>query len=273
VDDQTYRDRRREVHGHAVAQPSRAAAEAQLKIATYNIHKGFSQFNRRVVINELRERLRELDADIVFLQEVQGEHLRHPQRHTDYPAVPQHEFLADEFWEHHAYGMNAIYEEGHHGNAILSRFPIVQTLNKDVSAHRFESRGLLHCEVEIGGRRMHCLCVHFGLFAKGRRAQTRMLVEYVSSELPGDAPLVIAGDFNDWRNELSTTLETGLGVKEVFDVHYGMPARSYPAGMALFRLDRIYVRGFNVQGCDVHVGGKWRRMSDHAALSARLERI
>ena len=47
-----------------------------LSIATYNIHKGFSHFNRRVVINELRERLRELDADIVFLQEVQGEHLQ-----------------------------------------------------------------------------------------------------------------------------------------------------------------------------------------------------
>ena len=30
-----------------------------LKIATYNIHKGFSQFNRRVVLHELRERLNE----------------------------------------------------------------------------------------------------------------------------------------------------------------------------------------------------------------------
>ncbi len=123
-----------------------------LTIATYNIHKGFSQFNRRVVLHDLRERLRELDADIVFLQEVQGEHLRHPQRHSDYPAVPQHEFLADEFWEHHAYGMNAVYEEGHHGNAILSRFPIVLSSNKDVSAHRFESRGLLHCEIELDGQ-------------------------------------------------------------------------------------------------------------------------
>src|ERR1019366_3710521 len=80
-----------------------------LKIATYNIHKGFSQFNRRVVLHELRERLRELDADILFLQEVQGEHAGHVQRHADYPPGPQHEFLADEFWAHHAYGMNATY--------------------------------------------------------------------------------------------------------------------------------------------------------------------
>jgi endonuclease/exonuclease/phosphatase family metal-dependent hydrolase len=243
-----------------------------LKIATYNIHKGFSQFNRRLVLHELRERLRELDADIVFLQEVQGEHLRHPQRHSDYPAVPQHEFLADEFWAHHAYGMNAIYDEGHHGNAILSRFPIVQSNNKDVSAHRFESRGLLHCEVEIRGENVHCLCAHFGLFAKGRRMQKRALIEYVRSSIPDGAPLIVAGDFNDWRDQLSPVLARELNMHDVFDLHNGQPARSFPSRIPLFRLDRIYVRGFSVQHCDVHVGGKWRRMSDHAALSAQLER-
>jgi len=242
-----------------------------LKIATYNIHKGFSQFNRRVVLHELRERLRELDADILFLQEVQGEHAGHVQRHSDYPAEPQHEFLAAEFWAHHAYGMNAIYDEGHHGNAILSRFPILQTINTDVSAHRFESRGLLHCEVDIGGLRVHCLCAHFGLFARGKRVQLRALIEYVLSEIPIDAPLLIAGDFNDWRNQLSLTLANELRVQDVFDQHMGKPARSFPSRVPLFRLDRIYVRGFNVQVCDVHIGGKWLRLSDHAALSAQLE--
>jgi endonuclease/exonuclease/phosphatase family metal-dependent hydrolase len=241
-----------------------------LKIATYNIHKGFSQFNQRLVIHELRERLRELDADIVFLQEVQGEHLQHPQRHTDYPSVPQHEFLAHEFWEHHAYGMNAVYENGHHGNAILSCFPIVQSTNKDVSAHRYESRGLLHSEVDVGGIHVHCLCAHFGLFAKGRREQTQALIEHVLGEIPPDAPLIIAGDFNDWRNKLSHALETALGVQDAFHSREGKPARSYPSRLPLFRLDRIYVRGFAVQQCDVHVGGKWLRLSDHAALSVQL---
>ncbi len=244
-----------------------------LKIATYNIHKGFSQFNQRVVLNELRERLRELEADIVFLQEVQGEHLSHPQRHTDYPDVPQHEFLAADFWSHHAYGMNAVYDEGHHGNAILSRFPIVQSVNKDVSAHRFESRGLLHCVVEVGGQQVDCLCAHFGLFAKGRRMQKRALIDYVRSTIPDEAPLIVAGDFNDWRDQLSPVLARELGVRDVFALRQGNPACSYPARLPLFRLDRIYVRGFSVQHCAVHVGGKWRRLSDHAALSASLDRI
>ena len=66
-----------------------------LRICSYNIHKGFSQFNRRMVVHELRDRLRSLDADLVFLQEVQGLHLGHPGRHPDWPALPQHEFLAE----------------------------------------------------------------------------------------------------------------------------------------------------------------------------------
>jgi endonuclease/exonuclease/phosphatase family metal-dependent hydrolase len=243
-----------------------------LKIATYNIHKGFSHFNRRMVVHELRDRLRELDADIVFLQEVQGEHTRHAERYHNYPGSAQHEFIAEEVWPHCAYGKNCVYEAGHHGNAILSRFPIMQSQNTDVSAHRFESRGLLHCEVDLDGQLVHCLCVHFGLFAKGKRMQTEALVEYVRSMIPEDAPLIIAGDFNDWRNQMGRIITVELGMHDVFHLHGGRPARSYPASLPLLRLDRIYVRGFGVLHSDVHVGGSWRRLSDHAALSTRLKR-
>jgi len=244
-----------------------------LKIATYNIHKGFSQFNRRVVMHELRERLRELDADIVFLQEAQGEHAHHAGRHHNYPEGAQHEFIAEEVWPHCAYGKNAVYEEGHHGNAILSRFPILQTFNTDISAHRFESRGLLHSEIELEDqKRVHCLCAHFGLFAKGKREQMRALIEYVRNEIPPGAPLIIGGDFNDWRNIMSRTLASELDVHDVFNIRRGSLARSYPASMPLLRLDRIYVRGFSVLQSDVHIGGDWQRLSDHAALSAILTR-
>lgn len=244
-----------------------------LNIATYNIHKGFSHFNRRVVLHELRERLRELNADIVFLQEVQGEHRHHAKRHTNYPDGAQHEFIADAVWPHLAYGKNSVYEAGHHGNAILSRHIIVQSQNKDVSAHRFENRGLLHSEIELAdGLRVHCLCAHFGLFARGRRDQTRALIDYVRHEIAPDAPLIIAGDFNDWRNQMSATLATELGMQDVFHLHSGRLARSFPARLPLLRLDRIYVRGFGVAQCEVHVGNDWQRLSDHAALSARLTR-
>ncbi|GAB4115673.1 MAG: endonuclease/exonuclease/phosphatase family protein [Sideroxydans sp.] len=240
-----------------------------LKVATYNIHKGFSPLNRRVVLHELRERLRELNADIVFLQEVQGEHAGHAQQHADYPDMPQHEFLADPFWQHHAYGMNSVYEAGHHGNAILSRFPIVQTHNTDVSAHRFERRGLLHSEIDIEGRRVHCLCTHFGLFARGRRAQLQALIGYAQATIPASAPLLIAGDFNDWRGQLSAGLDAALGVQDVFCLQYGKPARSFPSALPLLKLDRIYMRGFDLVQCKVRGG---RNMSDHAALLAQLKK-
>lgn len=242
-----------------------------LTVATYNIHKGFSHFNRRVVLHELRDRLHELDTDIVFLQEVQGEHVRHAERFYDYPDGAQHDFIAGKVWPHSAYGMNSVYEAGHHGNAILSRFPILRSLNTDISAHRFESRGLLHCEINLDRQVVHCLCAHFGLFAKGKRAQTRALVEYVRNFIPFDAPLIVAGDFNDWSNRMSREMSGELGMRDVFHMHSGSPARSYPASLPLLRLDRIYVRGFSVLHCNVHVGGNWQRLSDHAALSAKLK--
>lgn len=245
-----------------------------LKIATYNIHKGLSYFKRRVVLHELRERLRELDADIVCLQEVQGAHAGHGERYHNYPEGAQHEFIAEEVWLHSVYGKNAVYEAGHHGNAILSRFPILRSFNTDVSAHRFESRGLLHCEMDLPGLpNVHCLCAHFGLFAKGRRAQTVALIEYVRNEIPSDAPLIIAGDFNDWSNQTGKTLASELHIHDVFHLHAGIPARSFPSRLPLLRLDRIYVRGFDVLQSNVHAGGNWLRLSDHAALSAQLKSL
>ncbi len=242
-----------------------------LRICTYNIHKGFSQFNRRMMIHELRERLRQLDVDIVFLQEVQGLHFGHASRHADWPNEPQHQFLARDIWPSAAYGGNAIYDHGHHGNAILSRFPILSTHNQDVSDHRFERRGLLHCEIEFApdSPPIHCVCVHLGLFAGSRRRQMEALARRMDALAPGNAPMIVAGDFNDWRNHAPRDLLAHLNLTEVFSPG-GRPPRSYPSAFPVFRLDRIYVRGLDVAHCAVHCGPPWSRISDHAALTADL---
>lgn len=241
----------------------------ELSIATYNIHKGFSQFNRRFVLHELRERLRELNADIVFLQEVQGAHSR--VRHHD-AEHPQHEFLAHEIWPHHAYGKNSVYDAGHHGNAILSRFPISSSINHDISAHRFESRGLLHCKLRLPNinKELHCLCVHLGLSTRGRKLQFNVLVKHIQQYVPADEPLIIAGDFNDWNNRAHLQLAKELDLHEVFESWGGALARSFPVSFPVLRLDRIYVRGLLVNAAAVHAKAPWNKISDHAALSARL---
>lgn len=245
-----------------------------LHIATYNIHKGFSHFNRRMVVHELRDRLQALGADVIFLQEVVGADERHAARYQNWPGKPQYEFLADTVWVDFAYGKNAVYDEGHHGNAILSRFPILSWENQDVSAHRFESRGLLHCEIRVPGwsRNLHCVCVHLGLFAHGRRKQLEALEQRLHELVPRDAPLIVAGDFNDWRGNASKLLVQGLELKEAFEFTRGRAARSFPSALPVFRLDRIYVRGFHVKHAHVHHGHPWSRISDHAALSATMVR-
>jgi endonuclease/exonuclease/phosphatase family metal-dependent hydrolase len=95
-----------------------------LKVLTINIHKGFTAFNRRFILPELRDAVRTVSADIVCLQEVMGAHEVHPLHFENWPDTPHYEFLADTMWSDYAYGRNAVYPEGHHGNAVLSRFPL-----------------------------------------------------------------------------------------------------------------------------------------------------
>lgn len=246
-----------------------------LRIATFNIHKGVTSFNARLVLHEQRELIRRLQADIVFLQEVRGEHVEHRQRFAHWPAKSQHEFLADSIWQDFAYGKNAVYPAGHHGNAVLSKFPIVKWENVDISAHSAEQRGMLHCQIRIPGweRDLHCICVHLGLFSRWRRGQLFALRERIVSLMPPQAPLIIAGDFNDWRARAGQVLAEGMHLREVFEQIGGKPARSFPSVLPLFRLDRIYVRGFHVQHAQVHGGPAFARVSDHAALSATLTQL
>ena len=105
-----------------------------LRVLSLNAHKGFTFLNRRFVLQELREAVRAVAADLVFLQEVIGSHALHARRHTNWPPTPQYEYLADSLWRDHAYGRNAVYPQGDHGNALLSRYPIRSHRNHDSSS-------------------------------------------------------------------------------------------------------------------------------------------
>jgi endonuclease/exonuclease/phosphatase family metal-dependent hydrolase len=248
------------------------AQARRLRVATLNIHKGLSLFNRRMVIHELREGLKKIDADLVFLQEVQGLNQRYALRFSACPG-PQHEFLAGTDWQH-AYGRNAVYEHGHHGNAILSRFPFVSFENEDVSDHRFERRGLLHSVLAIPGwrRNLHCVCVHLSLHQSGRNRQLETISGRLEELASRDVPMIVAGDFNDWRHRATSVLQQRLGMTEVSVAHHGRAARTFPSLLPFLQLDRIYVRGFSVAASSVHRGKPWSMLSDHLAVSAELDR-
>jgi endonuclease/exonuclease/phosphatase family metal-dependent hydrolase len=246
---------------------------AKLRVVTLNIHKGLSTFNRRMVIHELREGLRELKPDLVFLQEVQGHNHRHARRFEAWPEGSQHEFLAGDELKH-VYGRNRIHQYGHYGNAILSRHAVVSFANEDISDHRFERRGMLHTVVRVPGwsRNLHCVCVHLSLHERGRRRQLDAIGERLAELASMRMPIIVAGDFNDWRQRATRILEERLGMTEVAKASGGRNFRTFPSVLPLLHLDRIYVRGLKVLSARVHGGAPWSLLSDHLAVSAELER-
>jgi endonuclease/exonuclease/phosphatase family metal-dependent hydrolase len=203
--------------------------------------------------------LHQIDADIVFLQEVQDRNDKRARGQTQRPAAAQLDFLATSGYAHHAYGINSVYAHGHHGNAILSRYPITTYTNHDISDHALERRGMLHAVIEpTSAPQIHLICVHFGLVNLSRLRQARFVIDFVEQEIPPRAPLILAGDFNDWQRRVDMELRRRLSVEEVSDA----------GGL---RLDRIYVRDMSVRQARVPRGGAWTRRSDHVPLIADLE--
>jgi endonuclease/exonuclease/phosphatase family metal-dependent hydrolase len=262
----------------------------ELRVLTYNIHKGFSASNRRFVLHQIRDALIAADADLMFLQEMQGEHLGHEKKIADWPVLPQLEFLAENIWPYHAYGKNAVYNDGHHGNAILSKHPFERWENINVSPFSWASRSLLHGVIRLPGmagvsqmvgnqcdqlpgiegssRDVHIVCIHFGLTGKERRLQINKLSARIDSHVPHDAPLIIAGDFNDWLEQADRLFHAHLGLQEIFRETHGRYARSFPSWLPFLPMDRIYYRGLTPVSCERLTHAPWHTLSDHAPLTA-----
>jgi len=242
-----------------------------VRLLTVNTHKGFTALNRKFILPELREAVRAVSADVVFLQEVLGTHEKHALRFHDWPKMSQYEFLADSIWTDFAYGRNAVYPDGDHGNALLSKFPIVRYENLDVSIAGPERRGLLHSVLQVPGHEnFHAICVHLGLREAHRQEQLRLLCELIDS-LPADAPVAVAGDFNDWRLKGAQVLDRCAGMHEAFAVAHGKVAKTFPARWPMLRLDRIYVRNATTRNARILGNKPWTHLSDHLPLAVELQ--
>lgn len=224
--------------------------------------------NRHFTLERIKHCLKQSNSNIVFLQEVSGDNEKQKNAIPNWSDNNQFEFLADSIWEHFAYGKNAIYQHGHHGNAILSELPFSKLHNIDVSTMRFSQRGILHGTLENG---IHLLCVHLGLFARERLSQLRQLIRYVNENIQTSEPLIIAGDLNDWRRVAHKQLCQKLELTEVYQAEHGRVADTFPAMFPMLPMDRIYVRGFKVCNADVMTHKDWRSISDHCALTADLQ--
>jgi endonuclease/exonuclease/phosphatase family metal-dependent hydrolase len=248
-------------------------AASSFRVLTYNIHKGFSAGNRRFVLQQIRDNLRAADVDIVFLQEIHGQHAVHESKIEEWPAESQFEYMADQIWPHYAYGRNAIYNAGHHGNAILSKYPFAEWENINVSSVRWASRSLLHGVVHIPEqeKRLHVICVHLDFLPGQRSRQIRILNERIRDNIPADEPLILAGDFNDWRGQASRHLAADLGLREIFYAMQGQHAKTFPAWWPVLPVDRIYYRGVKPVECVCFGEQPWQQLSDHSPLYAKFE--
>lgn len=242
----------------------------QFSVLTYNIHKGFSPVRRGFVLERIREALHAERPDLVFLQEVLGAHRKHAQRIGNWPAVPQLEFIAQDEWPYATYGLNKSHRHGHHGNGLLSRFEVREWRNDDVSAHRFERRGILHASLSLPGtrRQLHAFCVHFGLTARGRAHQIQRLIGIINERTHTSDPVLVAGDFNDWTERASTSLIEQSGLSEVFLSGSGAHAPTFPSALPVLKLDRIYFRNLELIRARVLKGRPWNSLSDHAPVQA-----
>lgn len=229
----------------------------RFRVMTFNIHKGLHFFKRTSVLANTRALIRDVGADIVLLQEVGS--LRGSAEKFD---GEQFEFLADEVWPQYAYGKNAVYEGGHHGNAILSKFPIQASHNLDISLNRFEFRGYLECVCELPevGRSIKIGTTHLSLRARDRILQLRKIL---AAKVPDDIPYCFGGDFNDWAQKLETALKA-VNLEDSFKSVNGFAAQTFPSAWPVFSLDRIYFRNLNVLNAEI-VGAK-KVGSDHLPL-------
>lgn len=236
----------------------------ELTLVSYNIHSGIGT-DGRFDLHRVGEVLRELNADIIALQEVgdfRGKTSREDQ--------PEH--LADLLGLHMAFGPNVVRQGRRYGNAVLSRLPILKSKNYDLSVQRHEPRGALRCDLDLGeGRQLHVFCLHLGLSLGERRRQESLLL---SADILRDAvrrdPVVVCGDFNYWGNKPVPALVR----RAIHDaaLELGAPARTYPSRLPLLRLDRIFVDvGVRPLAIRPHRSSLASVASDHLPLVMRFE--
>lgn len=243
----------------------------KIRILSYNIHKGFTIGNTDFILQQIRNAMREVNADVLFLQEVLGDHNDSRCRIPDWETAIQFEYLADTTWPHFAYGKNAVYSEGHHGNAILSKFPIIEWTNRLISTNRFEQRGLLKARVMIPQleREIILANTHLDLTQGGRDQQARMIIDDMKKD--AETPWVLLGDFNDWNKKVAKKIETELGVTEAFKSLHGKYPPTFPSILPVLSLDRVFLNKMKVIQAVTLKDGHWKKLSDHLPLYVEIE--
>jgi endonuclease/exonuclease/phosphatase family metal-dependent hydrolase len=232
----------------------------QLTFASYNIHKAVG-LDRRRDPDRIIAVLRELDADVIALQEVDRRFGARPSvlprsaidEHTPYSVVPL---------DHGHFGRPD--SLGWHGNALLVRRGTAVAEARVVPLPTLEPRGAIRADFEIADRRLRVVGMHLDLSGLRRRQQIRTVLSHLAA-CDGDCPTVLMGDFNEWARTGGCFREFGHGWRLL------TPGRSFPSRRPVAQLDRIVVSdGWEVAHSGVHHSALAAVASDHLPVLARL---
>ena len=232
-----------------------------VRVVTYNIHTCVG-VDRRYDPGRISTVLREIDADIACLQEVDAR--RRSERHVD-----QWAYLGAATGYQVITGTGVRQTHGRFGNAILTRLPVLAARVIDLTVAGYEPRAAIDADVLVGDRVLRVIATHFGLHAAERRQQANRLMAAVGEPVPTSwhevNAVLLMGDLNEWRGR--------RGAIRFLDRHLGpsTAARTFPSWMPVLPLDRIYAGGPAIlRDVDVYSSPLARFASDHLPLVGSL---
>lgn len=236
----------------------------RLRIATYNVHK-CRGVDGRVRPERILRVLKDIDADVIALQEVvciDGANREHHQAR----------YLAEELGFCFEVGENRRHRGGAYGNVLLSRFPIRQACNYDLSVPTRERRGCLRSDIHMeDGGWLHVFNLHLGTSFFERRKQARRLFrEQILTNMHVRGNKIILGDLNEWTHGLASRMLGSHFQRAAMQAEYGRSG-SYPGILPLLQLDHIYFDGeLELNGFNIHRSRRAVVASDHLPLVAEF---
>lgn len=234
----------------------------KLRIATYNIHK-CRGLDRKLSPSRIVDVLRETDADVVALQEVVS-------LHTGSREENQARFIAEELEMEYCIGETRKIGEASYGNVLLSRMPLRDVYNYDLSVRGRERRGCMRADIEINDKHiLHIFNVHLGTALLERRHQGRKLVNaHILNNEALEGSRICLGDFNEWTRGLTTRLLSSQMRSADVRLHLRR-SKTYPGVAPFLHLDHIYFdQALEMERLHLHRTRLSLVASDHLPLVA-----
>ena len=206
---------------------------AYFRIVTYNIHKGRG-VDRRMRVTWVAEILRDLEPDIVALQEVLSVEGKGPEDH-------QARFISESLGMDYRIGETRRLRGGVYGNVTLSRFPMIREQHYDLSQAGREERGCLRTDLQLGsGQVLQVYNIHLGTAYRERRVQaTKLFGAGILDKEKRSGTSIILGDFNEWLPGLASRLLKTHYFRVPVQTRLAR-SRTYPGMFPLLSLDHIY---------------------------------